>query len=118
MSLIFTLRSTVHDWGWPKNGLFWTKMTGLSTFQSGPKGSNRVQNGPKWSTQVFLTIWDAFGPFRTKINFSPQMDKEGFGGGATGKKINLCLKWSKEVLMGQKGSQMVKNTWIDRFGPF
>ena len=25
-------------------------MAGLSTFQSGPKGSKRVQKGPKWST--------------------------------------------------------------------
>ena len=25
MSLFFTLGSTVHDWGWPKNGPFWTK---------------------------------------------------------------------------------------------
>ena len=26
-----------------------------------PKWSKWVQKGPKWSTQVFLTIWDPFG---------------------------------------------------------
>ena len=51
--------------------------------------SKVVQKGPRWSTQSFLTIWapfwahlDPFGPFQTKMNFLPQMDKVGFGGGA------------------------------------
>ena len=42
----------------------------------------------------------------------PQMDKVGFGGGASKQKINFCLKWSKGVQMGPKGPQMVKNTWV------
>ena len=59
MSLFFTLGSTVHDWGRPKNGPFWTKkkpnMAGLSTFQSGPKGIKMVNpsvfhhSGPFWA---------------------------------------------------------------------
>ena len=39
MSLFFTLGSTVHDWGWPKNGPFWTK-------------NGRLVNTPKWSKRV------------------------------------------------------------------
>ena len=39
-----------------------------------------------------------------KKGFLPQMDKVGFGGDATEQKINFCLKWSKRVQMGQKGS--------------
>ena len=46
------------------------------------------------------------------------MDRVGLGGGATEQKINFCLKWSKRVQMGPKGSLMVKNTWVDHFGPF
>ena len=43
----------------------WPNMADLSTFKSGPK---RAQKGPKWLTQVCLTIWDPFGPFQTKSN--------------------------------------------------
>ena len=40
---------------------------------------------------------DPFRPFQTKMNFLPPMDKVGFGRGASGQKINLCLKWFKGV---------------------
>ena len=49
MSLFFTLGLTVHDWGWPKNGPFWTKKG--QTWQACQhskvvqKGSERDQNG-------------------------------------------------------------------------
>ena len=66
-----------------------------------------VQSGPKWSNQVFLIIWDHFGPiwtpldhFRQKWFISPQMDKAGFGRGAPEQKIILCLQWSRGVQMG------------------
>ena len=58
MGLFFTFGSTVHDWGWPKNGQFWTK-TG-QTWQACQR-SKVVQKGPKWSTKVLLTISDHFG---------------------------------------------------------
>ena len=62
--------------------------------------SKVVQKGPRWSTQLFLTIWapfwahlDPFEPFQTKkMIFLPQMNKVGFGGGAPDQKINFCLK--------------------------
>ena len=64
----FTLWSTLHDWGWPKKGPFWTKngQTGLSTWS---KWSKRAKKRPKWPPQVFLTIWahlDHFGPFQRR----------------------------------------------------
>ena len=52
------------------------------------------------------------------MNFLPRMDKVRFGGGASEHKITFCLKWSKRVQMGPKGSQIVKNTSVDYFGPF
>ena len=33
-------------------------------------------------------------------------------------KIHFCLKWSKRVGMGPKGSHVVANTWVGHFGPF
>ena len=58
----FTLGSTIHDRGWPKNDPFWTKI--YQTWQAcqHSKVVLRVQKGPKWSTLVFLIIWDPFGP--------------------------------------------------------
>ena len=47
--------------------------------------------GPLWANL------DSFGQFQTEINFMPQMDKVGFGGGASKQKINFCLKRSKRV---------------------
>ena len=50
--------------------------------------------------------------------FLPQMEKVGVGRGASEQNINSCLKRSKRVQMGPKGFLMVKNTWVDHFGPF
>ena len=41
-----------------------------------------------------------------------------FGRGAPEQKINFCLQWSKGDQMDPKGSDLVKNTWVDHFGPF
>ena len=117
MSLFFTLGSTVHDWGWPKNGPFWTKKG--QTWQA-CQHSKVVQKGPKGTKMVNLNVFDHLGPilgpsgpFWTildKNDFLPQMDKVGVGRGASEQNINSCLKWSKRVQMGQKGFLMVKNT--------
>ena len=60
----------------------------------GPKMANhgRLVNVPKGPKMVNLSVFDhlgpswahmdPFGPFQTKINFLPQMDNVGFGGGA------------------------------------
>ena len=87
MSLFFTLGSTVHDWGWPKNGPFWTKNG--QTWQACQR-SKVVQKGPKGTKMVNLSLFDHLGPrlgpsgpFQTKMIFLPYMDKLGFGGGAS-----------------------------------
>ena len=40
---------------------------------------------------------DTFGPFQTELIFLPQLDKVGFGGGASEEKISFSLIWSKRV---------------------
>ena len=122
MSLIFTLGSTVHDWGWPKNGPFWTKNG--QTWQACQR-SKVVQRGPKGTKMVNIFLFDHLGPrlgpsgpFWAISNKNEFFAPNGCGGGASEQKINFCLKWSKRVQMGPKGSQMVKNTLVDHFGPF
>ena len=74
------------------NLLFWgppfmtgdgPNMAGLSTFQSGPKGSKRDQNGQPKCFRPFRTLLGPSGPFQTIMIFLPYMDKIGFGGGAS-----------------------------------
>ena len=55
MSLLFTLGSTVHDWGWSKNGPFWTKKG--QTWQA-CQHSKVVQKGPKGTKMVNLSVFD------------------------------------------------------------
>ena len=71
----FTLGLTVHDWGWPKNGPFWTK--NCQTWQACQR-SKVVQRGPKGTKMVNLSLFehlgpfwahlDPFGPFQTRID--------------------------------------------------
>ena len=60
MSLFFTLGSTVHDWGWPKNGPFWTKKG--QTWQA-CQHSKLVQRGPKGTKMVNLSVFYHLRPF-------------------------------------------------------
>ena len=72
MSLFFTLGSTVHDWGWPKNGPFWTKNG--QTWQACQR-SKVVQRGPKGTKMVnqsLLNMWDPFGPIWTLLDHFKQ----------------------------------------------
>ena len=72
---------------------------------------------PKVTKMVKLSAFDDFGsfwahldpigPFQTKMNFLPQMDKVGFGGGASEQKIIFCLKWSKRLQMGPKETRVI-----------
>ena len=98
----------------------------LSVF--GPKGSKMVNLdvcdhlGPFWARQ------DPFGPFQTKNDFllkstsaKPYVLCRHV---LMGQQIDFCLKWSKSVQMGTKGSQIVKKhlglpsrTLLDPFGP-
>ena len=60
MSLFFTLGSTVHDWGWPKNGPFWPKNG--QTWQACQR-SKVAQKGSKGTQIVNLRLFDYLGPF-------------------------------------------------------
>ena len=66
----FTLGSTVHDWGWPKNSPFWTKNG--QTWQA-CQHSKVVQKGSEnGQTKCFCTIWDPFGPIWTLLDHFKQ----------------------------------------------
>ena len=124
MSLFFTLGSTVHDWGWPKNGPFWTKNG--QTWQACQR-SKVVRRGPKGTEMVNLSLFEhlgpfwahlgPFGPFQTKMIFLPQMDKERFGRGAWEQKINSCLKGSRWAQKGRKCSKRLRLTILFPFWP-
>ena len=66
-------------WDGPKMVHFGPKVAKDSRLVNAPNWSKRVQKGPKWSTLVFLTIWDPFGPtwnlldhFKQKFIFCSQ----------------------------------------------
>ena len=85
-------------------------MAGLSTFQSGPKGSKNVRKGkPRFFFDYLGPFWahlDTFGRFQTKINLLPLKDKVGFGGGAFEQKIILL----EMVQKGRDGTKRVPNS--------
>ena len=58
-------------------------MAGLSTLQSGPKETKMVKLSVFDHLGPFWAHMDPFGPFQTKMIFLPQMDKVGFGRGAS-----------------------------------
>ena len=81
----------------PKMVHFGPKIAKHGRLVNVPKWFKRVQKGPKWSTKVFLTIWDPFwahlnpfGPFQTKIYFVLRSISYFVH---FGKKILFCLKW-------------------------
>ena len=90
-------------------------MAGLSTFKSAPKGSKRVQNGqprfilPFYHLGPFWARLDLFGPFQTKNDFLLKSTSAKPYFVHMEKQIDFCLKWSKSVQLGLKGSQIVKN---------
>ena len=77
-------------------------MAGLSTFQSGPKGSEMVNLDVSDNLGLIWAHEDTYNPFRTKIILLPNKDKVGFGGCAFEQKIIFRLKWSKRVSNGKK----------------
>ena len=88
----------------------WPNMAGLSTFHSGPKGPKMVNLNDIVQFGTLLGPSGLLWTISDKNEFLPQMDKVGFGGDASEQNINSCLKWSKRVQMGPKGSQMFKKT--------
>ena len=75
------------------------------------------QRGPKGAIMTNLSVFDSLGPsgpffdhFRRKFIFCSEAPLPNPTLSTCGKKNCFCLKWSKRVQMGPKGSQMVKNT--------
>ena len=62
-------------------------MSGLSTFQSGPKESEMANIDVFDNLGLFWAHLDTSVPFQTKINFLPHKDKVGFDGGAFEQKL-------------------------------
>ena len=87
-----------------------------------PKWSKGAQKGPKWSTWKFLTIWDPCGPGWTISNDSNDFLLKSTSAKPyfvlMGQQIDFCLKWSKSVQMGSKGSNLSKTTRFTILDPF
>ena len=97
----------------PFFGPFWTKngrLVNVLKWTRGPKETKMVNLSVFDHLGPFWAPLDPFGPFQTKNDFLPEMEKVWYGRGASEQNINSCLKWSKRAHMGPKGSQMVKNT--------
>ena len=77
-------------------------MAGLSTFQSGPKGSEMVNLDVSDNLGLIWAHENTFKPFQTKIILLPVKDKVGFGGGAFEQKIISLFE------MVQKGPDVPK----------
>ena len=123
----FNLGATVHDWGWPKKGPFWTKNG--QAWQACQR-TKVVQKVPKWPTQVFLTIWNPFakslGPiwnlldhFKQKFIFCSEAPPPNPTLSIWGKKFIWPVAIYNHMRMDSKhdcpesasvGSQMFKNT--------
>ena len=63
--------------------------------------SKRVQKGPKGTKTVNPSVFDHFGPFQTKFNFLPQIDKVGF--------------WRR--YFGAKNQSLFEMVWRSQDGP-
>ena len=102
--------SAIYDWGWPKNGSFWTKNG--QTWQACQR-SKVVQRGPKGTKMVNLSLFehlgpfwahlDPFGPFQTRIDILLWSTSAEPYFVHLGQKNHFCLKWSKRVQMDPKG---------------
>ena len=66
--------------------------------QKGPKGTNMVNPNVFGHLGPFWAHLGPFGPFQTKYNFLPQMDKVGFGA-----KNQFLLEMVKRGPDGPKG---------------
>ena len=85
-------------------------MAGLSTLQSGPKGTEMVKLSVFDHLGPFWAHMNTFGPFQTKIKLLPYKDKVRFYRGAFEQKNHFfVLNGSKGPRRAQNRSQMAKN---------
>merc|ERR1712112_272309 len=92
-----------------QNGQTWQACQRSKVVQKGPKGSKMVNLSVFDHLGPFWAPLDPFGPFQTKIDFLLRSTSAKPNFVHLGQKNHFCLKWSKRVQMGPKGSQMVKN---------
>merc|ERR1712004_363920 len=108
---------TVHDWGWPKNGPFWTKNG--QTWQACQR-SKVVQRGPKGTKMVNLSLFDHLGPLLGPSGpFWTISDKNNFfAPNGQNRVLQRCFRAKYQFLfeMVQKGPDGPKR--VDHFGPF
>ena len=105
----------------PKNApIKQTKMAKYGRCVNVPKWSKRVRNGKPRCFWQFGTFWGPSGHFWTISDKNQFVALWGQSRqrGAFEQKIIFCLKWSKRVQKGPKEFQMVKNNYVDHFGPF
>merc|ERR1719220_3298270 len=109
MSLFFTLGSTVHDWGWPKNGpsrtkkgQTWQARQHSKVVQKGPKGTKMVNLNVPDHKEPFWAHPDPPGPFQTRIDILLRSTSANPSFVHLGQKNHSCLKRSKRVQMGPK----------------
>ena len=78
----------------------WANMAGLSTFQSGSKGSKRVHNDQPKCFWPFGPIWTLLGNFKQKWFFAPNGQKV----------LRRCHEAKNQFLveMVQKGSRLTQ----------
>ena len=74
-------------------GQTWQACQRSKVVQKGPKGTKMVNLSVFDHLGPFWAHLDPFGPFQTKINFLPQMDKVGFGRGALEQKNDFFFKF-------------------------
>ena len=99
-----------------KNGQTWQACQHSKVVQRGPKGSEMVNLDGFDHLVPFWGRMRSFGSFQTKNDFLLKSITAKLYFVHLGQQIDFCLKWSKSVPMGPKGSQMVKNI-SDPFGP-
>ena len=93
-------------------------MASSSIFQSGPKGSEMVNLDVFDHLGLFRARLDPFGPFQTKNNFLLKSTSAKPYFVLMGQQIDFCLKWSKSVQIGSKGSNLSKTTRYTILDPF
>ena len=96
-------------------------MAGLSTFQSGSKGSEMVNLDVFDHLGLFWACLDSFGPFQTKNDFLLKCTSDIPYFVFMGHQIVFCLKWYKSVQMpiwAQKGPKLSKTSSFTISDPF
>ena len=99
---------TCHSW--QDNGKKRPFFQHSKVVEKGPKGTKMVKLSVFDHWEPFWAHLDPFGPFQTRIDILLRSTSANPYFVHLGQKNHFCLKWSKRVQMGPKGSQMVKNT--------